>query len=777
MYYKELLEMAFAVMVLILAVIAVFWFVDSRQKRFVRKLRLSPSVAEFFSQRFGTEEVSFEELLLLFLELGIAGVASRREVTAWKKEVSDQKEDFDKLPVKKQREMFKQPFEDLLKRVVLLRIARQKKSPRYVLSVDIANALASSEQVGDVVEEILEACYGGDWEVMRSAIIARFPSPILANTFLMRDFTNMAQEGAFPNLNARNLLGPLDDLTACMLKGTNRFVVITGREGVGKTSLLQLLAYKINDFSLVKRGLLPGTKVLVADYREILARSSSDKGALESALLELLDAVSPNDILVVDEAGEFLQDPVVREVLKPRLSAKEGLRLVVATTTVECRNAEMEIRKTDPAFRRRYKHIEIHEPSQKDTVRILREWARDKTASLGIPITASAMAVAARLGALHYVDGQGNPSGALIVLEDALVLRGISQVGALEVCEAMHARVPTLPMIRLCHLAGNYLPREQMVEDISIERVRRVLEESILGQEHVLDSVIAGLAGYLAGMVEQEGPAGVWLFLGPTGTGKTELAKVIAQALGFDRQTDVLLIEGQLYQEAHTMSALFGSPAGYVGYEDAPLLDKPYPIIIVDEIEKMHPEVAKSFLGILHEGIVRLRNGVVVNFKGSFIAFTSNIGSKRMRSLKGSITPDEVRAIALEELREVLPPEFIGRLTANRGAVLAFVPLTSEVTRSIVRKVVDSVSKESWIPAGWNVQVTGGALDFIAAVTSEEDAQFGARPLRGVVRAMQDSLAEGFLSEVFVKTLPVVIEVKGRKLRLLAKQGNSEILL
>jgi len=290
------------------------------------------------------------------------------------------------------------------------------------------------------------------------------------------------------------------------------------------------------------------------------------------------------------------------------------------------------------------------------------------------------------------------------------------------------------------------------------------LHQRVVGQEEAITAVADAIRRSRAGLQDPKKPIGSFIFLGTTGVGKTELAKTLAEYL-FDDEAMMTRIDMSEYQEKHTVSRLVGAPPGYVGYDEGGQLTesvrrKPYSVVLLDEIEKAHPDVWNVLLQVLDDGRLTDNKGRVVNFKNTIIIMTSNIGSHLIQDAFDQVKPDEIDSVAekakvevMALLKQTIRPEFLNRV----DEIIMFQPLNRKELRKIVEVQLRSL-KALVLASGISIEFSGYAIDFLAE--NGFDPQFGARPLKRLIqKEIINQLSKKILAAEIDRTKPVVVDV------------------
>lgn len=598
-----------------------------------------------------------------------------------------------------------------------------------------------------------------------------------------RDLTRIAREGGLDPVIGR--AEEVENTIEILCRRTKNNPVLIGDPGVGKTAIVEGLA------QWIAGGEVPYTltdkRVLALDLSGMVA-GTQYRGEFEERLKKVLEEIreNPDDqIIFLDElhtvvgAGAVEGSMDASNMLKPALAYGE-LRLVGATTVDEYRkNIEK-----DAALERRLQPVLVGEPSVNEAIEILRGLKDRYEAHHHVKITEEAMVAAAEFSD-RYVTGRFLPDKAIDLIDQASArvrLRAKTQpkdakaleedlrilqrkrdhalvsedfkkthelkekiAGVREQIEQSGGeRHPTVAKVMDDDVAevvsrATGIPVSQLTEE-ERERLLRLegqLHERIIGQEEAVEAVAEAIRRARAGLSDPNRPIGSFLFLGPTGVGKTELARALSDAL-FGDEAAMVRIDMSEFQEKHTVSRLIGAPPGYVGYEEAGQLTeavrrRPYSVMLLDEIEKAHPDVFNVLLQILDDGRLTDAQGRTVDFKNAVIIMTSNFGAER---IKEHAHRDEQFEDLMEDmnrlLRSTLRPEFVNRI----DEVILFRSLDKNQTQEIARLLLDHTSRRLKAQ-GIGVEFTEAAVVLIA----EEgfDPEFGARPLRRAIQRRVDN--------------------------------------
>ncbi|MVN87811.1 AAA domain-containing protein [Deinococcus sp. HMF7620] len=540
------------------------------------------------------------------------------------------------------------------------------------------------------------------------------PDPLAAYA---SDLTAQARAGAFDPVIGRT--PELERVTHILARRTKNNPVLVGEPGVGKTALAEGLAQRVVGGQAP--GFLRGAAVYALDLGALLAgtRYRGDFEARLKAVLAALDG--QNAVLFIDElhtlvgAGATEGGSVdAANLLKPAL-ARGGLRVLGATTPAEVRHLEK-----DRALWRRFQTVEVPEPSEEDALSIVQGLAGRYAAHHGVTYTPAALDAAVRLSVRHLRD-RFLPDKAIDVLDEAGAARSSAgQGGTLDVpdIEATVARMARVP-----------LGTVKAEEVTSLATLEADLKARVFGQDAAVSAVASAVKLARAGLRDPQKPQGMFLLAGPTGVGKTELARALAERLGIH----LARFDMSEYQEAHTVARLIGAPPGYVGFDQGGLLTDavakhPHAVVLLDEIEKAHPDVYNLFLQLMDHGTLTDHTGKKVDGRGLLLMFTTNAGAADAARPALGFSRVGRPGEENEAVKRTFTPEFRNRL----DAVLHFAPLSPDVMGGVVDKFLRGLQAQLK-ERGVTLTVTPAARARLAELG--HDPALGARPLARVIEA------------------------------------------
>ncbi len=520
--------------------------------------------------------------------------------------------------------------------------------------------------------------------------------------------------------------------TLCRRKKNNPLLV--GEPGVGKTAIAEGLALRISEDDVP--AILHAAPIFALDLSAMLA-GTKYRGDFEKRLKGVIDElkVSKDAILFIDEIHTLVGAGAVSggsmdasNQLKPALASGE-LKCMGATTFAEHRNAF----EKDRALSRRFARIDVDEPSLKDSVLILKGLRSKYEEHHGIKYTDKALVAAVELSK-KYISDRFLPDVAIDLIDEAGASFHLSKKKRQTVTPHDIEKV-------ISKITG--VPTSRMTEDDTtrLETLEADLKKRVIGQDLAVEKVALAIKRSRAGLNAGEKPIGSFLFSGPTGVGKTELAKSLADEMGihFER------FDMSEYMEKHALSRLVGAPPGYVGYEQGGLLTEairkhPYTVLLLDEIEKAHPDLVNILLQVMDNATLTDNNGYKANFKNVVLIMTSNVGAQAA-SVMG-FKADQALSRG-EELKAFFTPEFRNRL----DAVIEFVPLEIEVVEEIVGKFIAELnaqlSKKKVV-----VEISERARGYLAEMGY--DIAMGARPL---ARVIQEKIKDRLTDEILFGSL------------------------
>ena len=633
-----------------------------------------------------------------------------------------------------------------------------------------------------------------------------------------RDLTALAKEGKLDPVIGR------DTEIARMIQTLSRRAknnpCLIGEPGVGKTAIVEGLAQRIVD------GAVPETvmdkRVLTLDLSAMVA-GSKYRGEFEERIKRVIfEVISEGNILLfMDEvhtiigAGGAEGSIDASNILKPSLARGE-VQLIGATTYDEYRK---HIQK-DAALERRFQPIYVDEPTEDDCIEILRGIAPKYEKHHKVKYEDEALVAAAKLAA-RYINDRFLPDKAIDLIDEAaakvrlgklvdpkdvnLLKNHLKEIeeeeenclknGDIEGFSKLKKEAEKVSKQLEKKISGNRakskasdftvtkehiegivseltkipLDRLSETESAKLLKLEDELAKSVIGQDEAVGAVSRAIKRGRVGLKDSGRPIGSFLFLGPTGVGKTELSKTLARVL-FGTENALIRVDMSEYMEKHTVSKMIGSPPGYVGFEEGGQLSEkvrrnPYSVILFDEIEKAHPDVFNILLQVLDDGHITDSSGRKVSFKNTIIIMTSNAGANRIIDPKklGFATDtseksehERMKSGVMEEVKNTFKPEFINRI----DEIIVFRTLNDDDLKKIVTLQTKELIRRAKEACGINLKITDSAKKLVAL--KGNDKKFGARPIRRAVQTMlEDPLALEILSGTFKDGDEVTIRAKG----------------
>lgn len=618
-----------------------------------------------------------------------------------------------------------------------------------------------------------------------------------------RDLTEYAREGKLDPVIGRE--SEIQRVVQILSRRTKNNPCLVGEPGVGKTAIAEGLALKIVE------GNIPDTikekRVVTLDLSGLVA-GSKYRGEFEERIKKVISEVisDGNVLLFIDEihtiigAGGAEGAIDASNILKPSLARGE-LQIIGATTREEYRKY---IEK-DAALERRFQPVVVDEPSEEEAIQIL-FGLRDKyEAHHQVRITNPAIEAAVKLSS-RYINDRYLPDKAIDLMDEAASKVRLSTYTSSKEVKNLEAEIKRLDeekekaiKMEAYEKAGDIkkqqetlkdqlemqkvvdekqrtekqlvvnedeiaeiisswtkIPVKKLAEEESerLKNLEDILHNRVVGQEEAVNSVARAIRRGRVGLKDPNRPIGSFLFLGPTGVGKTELSKALAEAM-FGSENSIIRVDMSEYMEKHSVSKLIGSPPGYVGYDEGGQLSEkvrqnPYSVILFDEVEKAHPDVFNILLQVLDDGHITDAQGRKVSFKNSIIIMTSNAGAQNIISPKrlgfASVVDDKedykkMKEGVMEEVKRIFKPEFINRI----DEIIVFHSLTRENIRSIVAIMIATIAKRSKSQMNIQLETSEEVTNHLAEVGY--DVKYGARPLRRAIQTnIEDKLAEAILA-------------------------------
>jgi len=547
------------------------------------------------------------------------------------------------------------------------------------------------------------------------------------------------------NLNERAMMDKIDPLIGrdeeltrlvhilCRRRKNNPLLV--GEAGVGKTAIAEGLAKKIVDGDVPE--VLREATIYTLDMGALLA-GSKYRGDFEERLKAVMTELGKqkHSIMFIDEIHTLIGAGAASggtmdasNLLKPALAAGE-LRCIGATTYKEFRN----LFEKDNALSRRFQKIDIPAPSVEETVEILRGLRERLEQHHGIRYRDEALTAAAELANRHLHDRQ-LPDSAIDVLDEAGAATRLQTAGkrrkyiTVNDIEQMVARIARIP-------ANSVSTSDRK----TLKRLERNLKLTVFGQDKAIEALDASIKLSRAGIGNPEKPIGSFLFSGPTGVGKTELARQLALTLGLE----LIRFDMSEYMESHSVSRLIGAPPGYVGYDQGGLLTEdinkhPHAVLLLDEMEKAHPDLFNVLLQVMDHGKLTDSNGRTTDFRHVILIMTTNAGAFEMQQASIGFTPQSKQGEGAEAIKRIFSPEFRNRL----DAVIPFAPLDEETIKIVVDKFILELETQL-SEKSVELEVSKAARDWLAE--HGHDALMGARPMARLIQEqIKKPLADALL--------------------------------
>jgi ATP-dependent Clp protease ATP-binding subunit ClpC len=570
-----------------------------------------------------------------------------------------------------------------------------------------------------------------------------------------------ALDGFGRNLNVLASEGKLDPVVGrekeiehaarVLSRRTKNNPVLIGDAGVGKTAVAEGLAQRIVDKAVPES--LQNKLVFSLELGSVLG-GSKYRGELEERMQEIIDAVRncPNIILFIDEMQMLMNggDGTVSmgNLLKPALARGE-LHVIGATTMEDYRRS---IEK-DAALERRFQPIVIKAPDVETTLKIMETLRPRYEKYHGVTIDDEALKAAAYLSD-RYITDRNLPDKAIDLLDEACAEIKLHSskdyTGDMGLPKVERSTIEKI----VSEWTNIPLQRLSMAESKGLLKLESKLHERVIGQESAVSAIAKAIRRARAGLKDRNRPIGSFLFLGPTGVGKTELAKAVAENL-FGDERALVRFDMSEYMEKFTVSRLIGAPPGYIGYEDGGRLTsvikhRPYAVILLDEIEKAHPDVFNILLQIMEDGRLTDGQGNTVDFKNTILIMTSNASAEKMAGgqalgfeASAASAEKDKKQLVLEDIKHVFRPEFLNRLDET----IVF----DTLGKKELALIVDNMLKEMQgrlQNMNLQIKVSPKAKEKLLAVGM--DIRYGARPLRRALRKnVEDKLADLFLAGVF----------------------------
>ncbi len=553
---------------------------------------------------------------------------------------------------------------------------------------------------------------------------------------LTRDLARLAEEGRLQPAVGRD--AEIFEILQILTRKNKNNVMIVGEAGVGKTQVVEGLALMMARGGNSAVG-LPSFRIFELNVAALLS-GAQYRGAFEERLLSLLDQMksTQDSVLFIEEAHQIMGAGAVEggnldmaNLLKPALARGE-LRCIGATTVSEYRKFV----ERDPAIERRFQMVRLEELSEQESLKALARVAPSLEEHHGVRINEQAVKAAVQLSQ-RYMPNRCLPDKAIDILDQAcarfrlkLMARGSGRkTGGAGTVVSVETGV-TPHDIRRVVSQMTAIPIEEMTaeERRHLNRIERRIKKQLIGQDEAVAKTVAAVKKSRAGLADPKRPDAVLLFLGPSGVGKTQLAKLLATHL-FGSPNHLITFDMSEYIEEHSVSRLLGAPPGYVGSEEEGRLTgavrvSPYSILLFDEIEKAHPRIFDIFLPVFDEGRLKDTRGREASFRNCIIIMTSNIGA----DLLAHAGATDVRPRLIDELRRHFRPEFINRI----DDIIPFYPLLGEDVRSILRLEIETI-RERLQAQGIDLHVYQRAYQRL--IEKGYRPEFGARELRRVVDA------------------------------------------